>query len=496
MKIVELLLEYGADVTIRNDFRATVFEDQVAKDVDEDVLNKILDLLQDYSSNLKTDKMIDVYIYPDKYVGVDKDAADKEIAKVRLHPSAVHNDLLKALPDHVKDKVNHFSIARRPLDFTVKNTTVIAAVCRARYAHSKFVETPLRLTIHEESPREKHSYRSIHQDPKFNFRGFTSHFQQQGKITHFQLKPSTDRLSIKIDSLVLTFSENSIKEDLKFEVRTLFSADPETFGIPGCICIFEINLYADTSKLLELPVVSIAGNSEARLYSLATPSPYWFSSNTRRTRLPLLDGIHAFVQHISVFPVLLTLPADMVFAASFEKPLISRVKPIKCTCLVLQEHDSTNFPDKGYHGTSIAVVRSILADGLVMPGTVVSLGKRISPPKNHIPRGRKAFGIDDFADAVFLSPSIHYSSDLTYAVPFSDNDQQLLPVLECSVPAKSYSVYKSTVSTYVAHPGDDINAIEWRLSDPQIVVINAILFIPTVNSLRDVGRERLAKINP
>lgn len=496
LKIVELLLEYGADVTIKNDYRATVFEDEVADDVDRDTLNQIHDLLQEHSSSLKMDKIIDVYIYPDKNVELDKDAADKELVKVRLHPSAVYNDLLKALPDNVKSKVDHFSIARRPLDFDMKNTTVIAAVCRARYAHSKFIETPLRLTLHEEPANKKHSDRLTHQDPKFDFRAFTRRFQQQSKTTNFQLKPSKDKQKINVDDLVFTFSECSITEDLKIEVRTLFSADPEIFGIPGCVCLFEVNLYADAPKLAELPLVSIAGNPDVRLYSLATPSSYWFSSVTRRTRLPMLDGIHAFVQHISVFPVILTLPADMIFAASFEKPLISRVKPVRCTCLVLQEHDAANFPDKAYHGTTIGVIRSILADGLVMPGTVVSQGKRISPPKNHIPRGRKAFGVDDFADAVFLSPSVHYSSDLTYAVPFSHDDQQLLPVLECSVPTKSYSVYRSTVLTYVARPGDDINAIEWRISDPEKVVINAVLFIPTVDSLTDVGRERMAKINP
>jgi hypothetical protein len=208
----------------------------------------------------------------------------------------------------------------------------------------------------------------------------------------------------------------------------------------------------------------------------------------------MLDGVHIFLQHVSVIPILLTLPADMVIAAAIGQPLISREKPVKCTCLVLQEHDTVNFPEKAYHGTNISVVRSILADGLVIPGTVVGVGKRIAPPKNHIARGRKAFKVDDFADAIFLSPSVHYSSDPAYAVAFPYNDRQLLPVLECSVKTNGYQVYPCTVPTYTPHSSDDTKAIEWRVQDPGNVVVNAVLFIPTVDSLEATARERVAKI--
>jgi hypothetical protein len=79
------------------------------------------------------------------------------------------------------------------------------------------------------------------------------------------------------------------------------------------------------------------------------------------------------------------LPADMVVAANFEQPLISREEPVKCTCLVLQDYNPIKFSEKAYHGTNITVVRSILVDGLVIPGTVVGVGKCVSPPTYHIP---------------------------------------------------------------------------------------------------------------
>jgi hypothetical protein len=437
---------------------------------------------------LKSQKVIDVYIY------LDNDVGDNPKTKIQLNHAAVYEDLKEALPNSLKSELNYFSIARRPLNFDKKETTIISAVCRARYVNSKFIETPLRLTLHQKSSEEKATYQSNRQDPKFEFRPFTKQFQTQGKVNHFQMKPSKDKQTINVGDLIFTFSESSINDNLKLEVRTLFSADPDTFSIPGCICLFETNLYEDTPKLLELPLVSIASDPQARLYTLATPSPYWFSSGTRRTRLPMLDGIHAFLQHVSVIPILLTLPADMVLAGALGQPLITRKKPVKCTCLVLQEHDAIKFPERAYHGTSIAVVQSILADGLVMPGTVVGTGKRISPPKNHIARGRKAFDVDDFADGIFLSPSVHYSSDPAYAIPFPYDDRQLLPILECSIQTNGYRFFKSTVPTYIAHPGDDVNSIEWRVTDPEKVVINAVLFIPTVDSIGAVARERMDKL--
>jgi ankyrin repeat protein len=487
-KIVELLLEYGADVTIKNDFRATVFEEGVSEEVHENMANKINDLLFQYRSNLKNHKMIDVYIY------LDNDVGDNPKTKIQLHYAAVYEDLLQALPNNLKSELNYFSIARRPLNFEKQGTAIISAVCRARYANSKFIETPLRLTLHQKSPGGMITYRSNRQDPRFDFRTFTKQFQTQGKVTIFQMKPSTDKQTINVGDLTFTFSESSIKDDMKLEVRTLFSPDPDAFGIPGCICLFEMCLFEDTTKLLDLPLVSIARDPYARLYTLATPSPYWFSSDTRRTRLPTLDSVHVVLQHVNVIPILLTLPADMVLAASLGQPLITRKKPVHCTCLVLQEYDTIKFPERAYHGTNISVIRSILTDGLVLPGTVVGAGKRISPPKNHIARGRKAFEIDDFADAIFLSPSLYYSSDPVYAIAFPYNDQQLLPVLECSVQTNGYHSFPSTVRTYTAHPGDDMKAIEWRVSDPEKVVINTVLFIPIVDSMGAAALDRMTKL--
>jgi hypothetical protein len=213
------------------------------------------------------------------------------------------------------------------------------------------------------------------------------------------------------------------------------------------------------------------------------PSPYWFSSDTRPNQLSMLDGIHVFIHHVDIIPSLLTLPPDMFLAAALGQPLKSRTNPVPCTCLSLREQDTRIFPFVAYHGTNINFVRSILLDGLVVPGTVVSCGKRINPPSNHFARETAYFGVHDFAAAIFLSPSIYYSSDPTYATTFSDGKRQLIPVLECSVKSGSYDTYPGTVGEYRNQPGDNMNALDWRVKDPANIEINAVLFITKIESI-------------
>ena len=83
-----------------------------------------------------------------------------------------------------------------------------------------------------------------------------------------------------------------------------------------------------------------------------------------------------------------------------------------------------------------------------------------------------------FSGQVFI-----YSSDPAYAIPFSHGDQQLIPVLECSVKTNSYSTNRCTVTSYTPHPGDDINALEWQIENPADVEINAILLITKIKSI-------------
>ncbi|CAF2615292.1 unnamed protein product [Rotaria sp. Silwood2] len=486
VSIVELLLEYGADVNIKNDFGANVFEEDISEEVDEETSSKIKEILLQYQRNLTSDKLIDIHVYEDDGHG------EEPIIKIKLGLRSNYMDLLAALSSISSDQYPYFSIARRTLVFKEKDTTIISAVGCSRYVSSRFIDTPIRLIRHKTLPNEFNSNQSIHDESKIDLRNFTKKFDSQCKTNSFSLKaPLTVKENIQIDNLMFSFSEGSVNNDIEFKVDTIFTPDPETFNIPECICLFKITLNQSVATFLELPEVSIVNEREARLYTLATSSSYWFSSHTRRTRLPIITGFHAFVRHVGIIPSQLTLPADMFIASALEQPLKSRDNPIPCTCLVLRKHNSSMFPHIAYHGTTINVIRSIVHDGLVIPGTITSSGKRINPPKNHFAREKTYFGVSDFAAAIFLSPSVYYSSDPTYAIPFSHGDQQLIPVLECSVKDKSYSTYPGTVGGYTKHPGDDVNALEWRINDPKNIEINAILFITQIES---IAASKMARI--
>jgi ankyrin repeat protein len=483
---VELLLAHGADVNIKNQYGETAFQDARSDEVKK--------VLEKYRENLQENKIITVHIFGD-----GSRSGNEPLAKVQLHCGATRSDLRKAMPEDLRNKYNSFSIARRPLHFDEESTTIISAVCRARHGKSKFIELPLCITAHE-SPRYMHSGHVTSEEViDYNAREFHGKFTAKCKDASLQIKAQCNETqTFTVGNLLFTFAVNCADENLSIDVQYILSADYDTFRLPECVCLFETKYHRKNDQLNEMPIVSFANDPNARMYSWIQPTPYWFAYSTRHIRLPFIGGVHAFIHHVDVIPSVLTLPPDIFIQAAVGKPFESRQTPVNCKCLKLRQHNTTAFPRIAYHGTSISVIRSILMDGLVMPSTVVSSGMRVCPPSNHIARGVSAFDIDDFANAIFLSPSIHYCSDPVYAVTFSDGDQRLLAVLECSVKNDSYGAFQSTVPTYVPHPDDDVDAMEWRFTNPAAIEIISILFIPVMQSRIAAAKSRANKlgVNP
>ncbi|CAF5115517.1 unnamed protein product, partial [Rotaria magnacalcarata] len=235
-------------------------------------------------------------------------------------------------------------------------------------------------------------------------------------------------------------------------------------------------------------------DKNVKLYTWLPNSAYWFSYSNQHNRLPRIGGLYALVRHVEIFSDALCLPPDMFIQAAVGQKFQLRQTPVKCQYLKICDYDPQLFPHTAYHGTSINVIRSILMDGLVMPSTIVSNGFRVCPPDNHIARGEEAFEIVDFANAIFVSPSIHYCSDPVYAVTFSHNDQRMIAVLQCQVKKGAFRAFPSTVESYKAHPDDDINAIEWRITCPAAILIIGILFIPVIKSRTEAARLRANKL--
>jgi hypothetical protein len=191
----------------------------------------------------------------------------------------------------------------------------------------------------------------------------------------------------------------------------------------------------------------------------------------------MVEGIHAFFRHVDIIPALLSLPADMFLSTMIDQPLIARKDPVPCKYLELRVHNVDKFPLIAYHGTRIDVVKSILTDGLVLPGTLVANGIRVRPPAHHIPLYTNVNNISNFAGAIFVSPSFYYSSNPIYVTSFEYEGKRLLPVLKCSVKADSYTTHTGTLPNYTPNPNDDINTIEWRINDSRDIEINAIIFV-------------------
>lgn len=478
--IVELLLEHNADMSIKNQHNETPFHNAQS--------DKMKEFLRKRHKNLEDEKYLAIHLYGD-----GKTSGDEALAKVQLHLRATYNDLVSAMPSSVREKYNSFTIARRPLVFD-DDATVLSAICRARYGKTRFIELPLCITTHER-PRFTQSGHVLGEElPDYNTRGFQAKFSNESKMTTIEIKGQYDKIQeFAVEHLYFAFVVNCAPKDLSINVRYIFKPSLETFNLPNCFCLFQMSYSQKSDGLTSMPTVTCHNEIDVRLYTWMQPTSYWFTSKTRHIRIPFMGGTYALLSQAHVIPNVLSLQPDMFIQHSVGRPFTSRSNPVHCRCLKIREHNTKNFPFIAYHGTNVKVIPSILMDGLVMPSTVVSNGLRVCPPPNHIARGVEAFGIVDFSNGIFLSPSIHYCSDPAYAITFSDEDQRLLAVLECGV-KKDFTSHPCTVPGYKPNPADDINNIEWRFNNPAAIEILSILFIPIIKSRIAEAKLRAEKI--
>ena len=465
---VELLLAYGADVNIKNNFGATVFDETKPECVQR--------ILEQYRGNLKNDKLMAVHVYLKK---INRDTIEELIVKIHLRYDAKQKDLFEALPDTINREDGYFSIAKRPLWFESQDTTILTAVCRARYVRSKFIEIPLRLTFTSGKIPVQGNHRSK-MESTFNYSMFIETFERlsQSSTMSVDASTSTTEQIFTIGPLQFSIAAGSNDKDVSIDIKSIDCSNFNfcQYGLPECLCLFKTT-YESRRRLKEPPIVSFLNEPNVRLYTLALPSPFWFTYDTRQKRLPIIEGIHAFFRHVDIIPALLSLPADMFLTATFERPLTTRNDPVPCKYLELRPQNTNTFPLIAYHGTRIDALQSIITDGLVVPGTLVANGLRVKPPAHHIPLYIHANHVPNFANAIFLSPSIYYGSHSIYATSFEYEGKRLLPVLECSVKTDSYTTHKGTIPHYTAHPTDDVATIEWRINNPTDIEINAILFV-------------------
>lgn len=117
-----------------------------------------------------------------------------------------------------------------------------------------------------------------------------------------------------------------------------------------------------------------------------------------------------------------------------------------------------------YHGTKFVSMEHILLFGLTTFG---------EPLKGHIPLGEKNDNIDNWAAAVFVSPSIFYASEYSDIIN-TDNENWFI-IIEAKIKPGSYTTHKSTIYNYNKRNGEPEN-IEYRIeSEKKIGSLHFIL---------------------
>ena len=116
-----------------------------------------------------------------------------------------------------------------------------------------------------------------------------------------------------------------------------------------------------------------------------------------------------------------------------------------------------------WHGTKSKYLASILRHGLMPSGTKLPDGHSIKPPSNHYKLGDTHFGIKNWANAIFLSPSITYASHACYSDRITAEDDDWCVLIKAYIKPKSYSEHDPTVLKWDAMDGEP-DAPEYRIN--------------------------------
>ena len=144
----------------------------------------------------------------------------------------------------------------------------------------------------------------------------------------------------------------------------------------------------------------------------------------------------------------------------------------------------------GWHGTKFEFLESIMKYGLHPSGTVLEDGHEIKPLEGHIELGIKVDKFDNWAKAVFVSPSVFYAGHPVYARTIISNNVKYSVIVETRLRPGTFSQHPPTVVNYVQknkEPSfveyrievkDDSNLI-MRIESEENVIVTGILFART-----------------
>ena len=157
-------------------------------------------------------------------------------------------------------------------------------------------------------------------------------------------------------------------------------------------------------------------------------------------------------------------------------------KKIMCKLINLpKQYESLNIEDKwipAWHGTNFTCLKSIAEKGLQPAGGKSSKGEEITVCVSHIGRNKTFEGKKDWANAIFVSPSIFYSAYESYSKEIAINNELYKVLVEVRVKPNSFTEHKCTCPRYVRKKNEP-EMLEYRISpenekDVQVISLSFI----------------------
>ncbi|KRX00575.1 Ankyrin repeat-containing domain [Pseudocohnilembus persalinus] len=144
-----------------------------------------------------------------------------------------------------------------------------------------------------------------------------------------------------------------------------------------------------------------------------------------------------------------------------------------------------NMVNTVYHGTKIQYIEDILKKGLLKP----SERGQTKLDSNKFQLNKIYNGVENWADAIFVSGSPYYASqkiyseyiDVNYSTPNKEVKQQYCVILQCAMRLNSpceddvYTGWKHTLSKYELVPNEN-EIVEFRVIDSKKIVVTGIYF--------------------
>ena len=129
-------------------------------------------------------------------------------------------------------------------------------------------------------------------------------------------------------------------------------------------------------------------------------------------------------------------------------------KKITCKLINLpKESDSYNIKNywtPAWHGTNFTCLESISEIGLKPAGGILKDGKEVKVCISHIGRDKTVDKIADWANVIFVSPSVFYCGYTAYAKEITIKNEMFRVLVEVRVKPNSYYERTSTCPNYIS----------------------------------------------